>query len=443
MLFTLFSTKYIYRSIRQVIPFWGLFLLPGLLLVANGCSMIPPGDAQTEDASANQQVPKSPAVDVAVAQYGSLEKDMQFVGTTFPLQEVSLRSRIEGQILALNVGVGDRVTKGQVLARIDDSLNKASVLEAEAELAALRSEVTSLQADVSDGLTQINQAKIVLQQAKSDLIRSNQLVQEGAVTRQSAEQAQNAVDNARQALVSAQQQVANRTSSVTAAKRRVAAQQAIVDQERQRQSFTLLTSPVTGSVMTKVLEPGDLAQVGDQVLQLGDFSQIKVRAQISELELNKIRLGQSAKVQLDALPGQTFMGKVTQISLAADATARLIPVEVTIPKLDDRIGRGLLARVIFTQQAPNQVIIPESATQIALDQTKEVRAEADNLATIFVLQEDGEQAKVIAREVKIGDRINSQVEIISGLEPGERFVVRSSGDLQDGDPVKLSFLSES
>ena len=402
---------------------------------------MPSGDAQSDSRPKQQQ--KTLSVDVGVARQGALEKDPEYVGTTYPVREVSLRSRIEGQILDLKVDVGDRVEQGQVLAIIDNSISKATVLEAQAELAALQSEVSSLEAGVNESQTQIEQAKITLKQAQSDLARSNQLVREGAITRQSAEQAQNTVDNAQQALQSAEQQVVNRSSAVVAAQRRVTAQEALVAQEQQRESFTTLTSPVTGSVLERVLEPGDLAQVGDEVLQLGDFNQIQVQVRISELELGKIRVGQTAQVQLDALPEQTFTGEVTQISLAADATARLIPVEVTIPNTDRRIGRGLLARVNFGQQSDRAIVIPETAVQVASDRVKEISNDSADTATIFILQEEGENATVTAREVKLGERANSQVEILSGLEPGEKFVVRSSGDLQDGDRVNLSFLSES
>jgi len=443
MSFEFFFTKYIDRLTRQFTPIYCLLLFPGCFLLVNGCSPIPSGKAQSNSGS-TRQVQLSPSVDVEVARQSSLEMENQYVGTTFPLQEVSLRSRIEGQILELNVDVGDRVAKGQILARIDDSINTSSVLETEAELEAMRSEVTSLEAGVRESLTQVKQAKIVLQQAQSDLIRSNQLVQEGAVSQQSAEQAQNDVNNAQQALVSAQQQIANRNGSVAAAQRRVAAQQAIVAQEQKRKSFTLLRSPVKGSVIAKALEPGDLAQVGDQVLQLGDFSQIKVQVQISELELGKIRVGQPAQVRLDAFPEKTFKGKVTQISLAADPTARLVPVEITIPQLDDRFGRGLLARVSFVEQNKVSIVIPESAlVQKSTEQIKEIGDNSPDLATVFILQKEEEQTTVKARQVKLGDRANSQVEILSGLKPGERFVVRSSSNLQDGDRVRQSFLSES
>lgn len=245
-----FFTKHIDCSSNRFTFISCSILLPGLLILTTGCNPIPPGDAQGDSPPTKQQQ-KALSVDVAVASQGSLEKDIEYVGTTYPVREVSLRSRIEGQILDLNVDVGDRVEQGQILGRIDDSINEATVLEAEAELAALQSEVTSLQADVDQGLTQIKQAKITLQQAQSDLARSNQLVKEGAVTQRSAEQAQNALDNAQQALKSAQQQVTNRDSAVVAAQRRVAAQEALVAQEQKRQSFTTLTSPVTGSVLER------------------------------------------------------------------------------------------------------------------------------------------------------------------------------------------------
>lgn len=429
------------QSISSAKLIYWLLLLPGLLLFSTGCGLLPPGDAQTESSSSQQQ-PQSVAVDAAVASLGSLEKDTEYVGTTFPVREVSLRSRIEGQILDLTVDVGDRVERGQVLARIDDSISASTVVEAEAEVAALQSEVASLEADVNDTRAQVEQAQLELKQAQSDAARTNQLFEQGAISEQEAELDRTAVGTAQQTLQSAQQQVQNRSSAVVAAQRRVAAQEAIVAQEQQRQSFTTLTSPVTGSVLERVLEPGDLAQVGDEVLQLGDFSQIQVRVQVSELELAGIRQGQTARVELDALPEQTFTGEVTQISLAADATARLIPIEVTIPNSDRRIGRGLLARVNFGQQNDKSVVVPETAVRVASEGAKSQDSESDT-ATIFVLKQEGEQATVTAREVKIGDRANSRVEILSGLEPGEEFVVRSSGNLQDGDSVRLSFISES
>jgi RND family efflux transporter MFP subunit len=411
----------------------------GVLLFPVGCSAIGQGEAQNTPPEVEQSQ-QPVAVDVAIARQVKLETTAEYTGTTLPYREVSVRSQVEGQLLDIAVDVGNAVQQGQVVAQIDDNLLTAAVTEAEAEVAALQAEVASLQAEVNDAQAAVERAKLELQQAQSDAARSQQLYQEGAISEQNFELSQTAVGTATQTLRSAQQQVQNQIAAVNAAQRRVTAQQALVTQARQRQSYTTLTASVNGSVLERVLEPGDLAQPGSEILRLGDLSQVKVRVQISELELNDIRLGQPAQVRLDAFPNQTFTGKVSQISPVADPTARLVPIEVTIPNQERRIGSGLLARVNFETQTTQQVVIPETAIQISSGNDKSNTNE--QTATIFVVNGKGEQATVQARTVKIGDRADNRLEILSGLEPGEQYVIRSSGELQDGEKVRLSFISE-
>lgn len=415
--------------------------LVGALLV-NGCNVMPSGDAQTRPNAQNRD--GAVAVDAAVAEVGSLKSEQSYTGTTRPFREVSLRAQAEGRITDIAVNVSDPVQAGQVLARLDGTIANSAVAQAEAEVAARESEVASLQAEVEEARTQVERSRLELQQARSDYQRQAQLFRQGAVSEQATETARTRVGTAEQALRSAEKQVGNRQQAVVASTKRIAAQQAIVNQERERQSYSELTSPVTGSVLARPTEPGNLAQPGSEVLRLGDFNQVKVEVRVSELELSKIRVGQSAQVRLDALPNQTLTGQVTRISPAAESRARLIPVEVTIPNSTRQIGSGLLARVNFQQQQGQRIVVPETATQIG---TKPQRGQQQDQpqpksVTMYVITRSGEQASVSPRQVQLGDRADGRVEVLSGLNPGESFVVRSSGELKEGASVRLSVISQ-
>jgi multidrug efflux pump subunit AcrA (membrane-fusion protein) len=393
-----------------------------------GCGLISRTEA---DAQSEPRGGGATAVDVAVASTEALEESLEYTGTTQPVREVSLRSQAEGRLLNLNVDAGDGVRRGQILARLDDALLVTAVSEADAELAALRSEVARAEAQVGNAQARAEQARLELKQAEADATRLQRLAAAGAISEQEAELAQTAAATARANLNSALKQIGTEEQAVAAAKGRVAAQQATVAQNRERQSYALLASPINGVVLERVTEPGNLVTPGSEVLKLGDFSQVKVVVPVSELELADIRIGQAVTVRLDAFANETFPGKVTRISPAADPVARQVPVEVTIPNSNNRIGSGLLARVSFAESGSTPVVVPQTALQ-----------GEQETATVFVVTGNGNEATVTARAVQIGDRANGKVEILSGLQPGERFVARSARPLQDGDSVRLSVLSE-
>jgi HlyD family secretion protein len=285
-------------------------------------------------------------------------------------------------------------------------------------------------------------------QAQADSQRQQQLVKQGAIAQQTAQQARTQAQTAAQELRAATEQVRTEQQAVAAAQGRVVAQQAVVAQAKERRSYTRLTSPITGVVTEKVTEPGNLLQAGGEVLKIADFNRIKVVVQVSELELAQIQVGQSVQVRLDAFPNQTLIGRVARISPTADATARLIPVEVVIPNSDGKIGSGLLARVNFATQAAQRVVVPQIAIQKearnkASSQPTVTKEESDEQnGTLFVITNVEGKAKVTARAVTLGKKADGKVEILSGLQPGDRYVVRSGKSLKDGDAVRLSIISE-
>ncbi len=470
-------------------------VLAALSVALAGCGRQAPGGgaaAQTGQAGAGRAGGPA-AVDVVLASEGTLRPEREYTGTTRPTREVTLRARTEGRLLTLAADVGDRVARGQVLARLDDDLLRAAVSQAEAELASRQSELTSAQTQVGAARTRVEQARLNLTQQRADADRYAFLAREGAGPRQTAEQARTAALTGAQVLRSEEQQVRNLQAAVQAAQARVRAQRAAVAQQRERLSYAVLRSPVTGYVTQKLSDVGNLVQPGGEILRLGDFRLAQVDVQVSELELPGIRLGQTVRVLLDAYGDRQFLGRVDRISPQADPVTRLVPVTITLPNPDSRIGGGLLARARFGQTAERKIVIPETALQTAgrgpgaggpapggppagaagapqaggADAVRARTASAgdqENVETVFVIAGEGGTAAsagaangreggqaprasartytVAARRVRVGARADGQAEILSGLRAGDRVVSRSAGPLTDGAPVRPSILSE-
>ncbi len=381
----------------------------------------PPGQAQP------------PAVDVAVAQMGTVADTLDYTATTQPLEQATLRSRSEGLVLELRVDVGDPVQRDQVIGRVDDLLLQADLAQAQAELAAREADVLRAQTQILQAQSQVERERVALQQAQADAQRLTGLAQEGALSQQDAEQAQTAERTAEQALRSAENQVNLEEQGLVASRERVRIQQAVIQQIQERQSQTLLRAPMDGIVLNRLISLGDLVRPGEEVLTVGNLSQFKLVLQLSELDLGRVQIGQQVTARLDAFGDEPFMGQISQISPVADPSARLIPVEVLIPNPDGRISSGLLARVqIQVGEATTRVVVPESA----------LRSNTEGDPVVYVAARTGETVLIEARPVTVGSRSDGQVEILSGLEAGEPYVTRADGQLQDGQTVRLSILSE-
>ncbi|AFZ58065.1 efflux RND transporter periplasmic adaptor subunit [Anabaena cylindrica FACHB-243] len=414
------------------------FCLLGLLTASCGSLPKESAEAQSRQPGGRERGNNETAVDIAIAQTNLLSPSAEYIGNTTAFRIVSVRSQVEGRLLALNLDVGDTVQRGQIISQLDDVLLKTGLQQAEAELAARQSEVARAMTQVSNANAEVEKARLEVVQAKADSQRQQKLLKEGAISEQVAQQAQTKAQTAAQALQATIAQVRTEKQAVAAAQGIVFAQQAAVSAAKERRSYSRLISPITGIVTEKVTEPGNLLQPGNEVLKIGDFSRIKVVVQVSELELGKIQVGQSVKVRLDAFPETNIMGRVTRISPTADSTARLVPVEVVIPNSGGKIGSGLLARVNFTSGTPQRVVVSQTAIT---DSQRQTRQEENN-GKLFVLDEKDGQPKVKERTVTLGKTANGKVEILSGLQPGESYVVRSSQPLKDGAVVKLSILSE-
>lgn len=444
-------------------------LLP-VVIVVSGCSFFPSSREGPGAAGAGPGRPRQAdgpvAVQTAQAKAGSVSGLLTYTGTTRPSQQVTLRSQVSGEVVDLAVDVGDAIAQNQPLAQLDGNQQTTSFNQAQAELSARRAETAQAQVSIRDAQAAVVQAQATFDQAQIDATRLRQLADQGAISQQAAEAAELAVTNAQQQVASAQAQVGAQQQAAEAATDRIDAQQAVLAQTQQQLSYADLRSPLTGVVLSRDVDIGDVVESGDAILELGDLNRLEVTVQVSELDIGQLSVGQAARVQLDAFPGEgSIPGEIEQIAPVADSTSRLVPVQVIIPNFEGRIGSGLLARVQFSpggqtgQQA--SVVVPASALtlqQNSADEsasaeeivTEETIAEetvaeetiADNSSTVFVIEGEGEQAKAIAQAVRVGENDQNRVTILSGLEPGSTFVVQSDRPLTSGQLVRLSILSE-
>lgn len=377
---------------------------------------------------------KIPTVDVAVADEDNSDNYREYVGTIEPQTSAVLRSQVEGRLLNLQVAVGDRVSKNQIVGSLDDSLLAATVQQERGELASLESELIREQLNIKNAQINLQEAKINLEQAKSDAQRYSGLAEIGAISQQQAESFQTTAKVAQQTVFLAEEEVNIAKTAVTTARGRIAAQQAAIAESLQRQSYSQLTAPITGIVISKNQEPGNLVREGEEILAIGDFSAVKIFTAISAVDLNLITIGQTVRVELDALKDKVFRGKVTKINPVANADTRKIGIEVTVVNPNNQIKGGLLASVQLPKIARQQVSVPQTA----------ITEEAGTNYVFVLTKEDAKQrqAKVSKRPVQIEEISQKRVFITEGLQTGEKYVLRSSQPLKDNEIVNLSILSE-
>lgn len=398
-----------------------------------GTDSTPISPGSPTDAESLARLSEAIAIETTTVALATLDPSSSYTGTTAPAQEVILKAEVAGPLVEMAVAVGDRIQQGQYLAQIDDGIINAAVLEEQALLASLEAELMEAETALSEAKVRAEQAQLDRQQTEQDNTRIQSLAEDGAVAQQEADLAQTTRNIAQTAVQAAQEQVQARQANVEAAQQRVEAQKAALLQMRQQQANTVFTAPITGKVLEQFVESGSTLQIGDRLLHLGNFETLTIGLQISDLDIGSIQLGQSVSVTLDAFPSQTFTGRVSQISPAADPISRLVPVEISVPNREERIGSGLLARVAIASDAADTIIIPISALDVGDSN--------DGTPTVFVLATK-DSSTVTAQSVELGKKNDQLIEIKAGLEPGDIIVTQSDNPLSNGQTIRLSILSQ-
>ena len=312
----------------------------------------------------------------------------QFSGVVEAADRSSIGFEVSGNVREVRVDVGDKITKGQVLAVLDKRTYNIDVKSAEAEL---------------------GRAKVQLADKRNDLDRFQRINKQdpGAVSQASLDQSQAAVDGARK-------QVQFRKSQLKLAQR---------DLEK-----TVLRAPFDGVIANRYIDAFNEVARGQKCFDVFENTGMEVAVSIPEDAIDDIRMEQEGEIRFSVIADRTYQGRVTEISKVA-GTANAFPIKLTVEDPDQRIRPGMTARVTLLLAGDDQkaaYLIPISAV-----------AQRGESKKGFVFTYDPQTSTVKQSKIEASSVRGNSVLITEGVKDGDIIAVAGVSFLEDGQEVKL------
>ncbi len=363
-----------------------------LLLLLSACD----GEARGAEGEGRGGGASRIPVEVVDAERRSFEGSVEAQANVLPLRQEALVPRVPGRIEHIAVEEGDRVEEGQEVARLDQRDYRLALREADANLAAARANARL--------------AAIGVESATTRQGRMKALADAGAIA---ATEMDKVVDGRRMG-----------EAQSSAAEAQVQLAEVGLAAARTKIADTVLHAPFAGVVIKRLLDEGSFCGMSPEtaaVMVVADLSVVKVQGSVGERELHLVRRDLPARVTVDARPGEVFEGVVEVVSPMVDPRSRTASVTVRVDNPEGRLQPGMAARLEVSLGAREAIALPHEAL---------VRAGEGEAAEVFVVDREGRARR---REVRVGARHGAHVEIVEGLEPGERVVRSNQALLTDGD----------
>ena len=253
-----------------------------------------------------------------------------------------------------------------------------------------------------------------------------------------------------QTAISNQQTVQLRRDDITAAqaalqqaRSAVQVQQATLAYDQQQISYASIRSPIDGIVAARETEPGQVASPGTNLMRVVNVKTVYYEPTVSETDFSHTTVGDPVQVQVDALPSRSFSGIVKAVYPAASSGSRQFTLRVAVPNPTNELRPGMFARgTLLDDMHRNAVVIPVSALVPILNNSTDAASSVGSATggttlppqQVFLL---GSGGKAVARKVKTGIVTQTQVEVTSGLQPGDSLITVGQGQLQPGQTVKV------
>jgi membrane fusion protein YbhG len=262
---------------------------------------------------------------------GGAAKPVSVTGTVEATQ-VDVSVKITGRIVVRLVKEGDRVTRGQVLVRLDDAELAADVRRQDAALRSAQATLRDLEKgarpqEIEDARAAVSSTEATRSMTERELSRNEQLFRQNLIAAQDVDRARQAFEVARAQERSARERLGlllagSRPDQVDAARWQVTQAESALTQAQSRLREARVVSPIDGVVLRKNLEAGETANPGVPILTLVNPKDVWLRAYVPETEVGRLKVGDTATLRVDAFPDRVFSGRLIEIGSEAEFTPR-------------------------------------------------------------------------------------------------------------------------
>ncbi|MBX9959866.1 MAG: efflux RND transporter periplasmic adaptor subunit, partial [Burkholderiaceae bacterium] len=302
---------------------------------------------------------------------GPLQSAVSASGAVSPVTQVTVGTQVSGQIKDLYVDFNSEVKAGQLIAVIDPETFEYRVRSAQADVDAARAVVQTALANVVAAKAQVSRAQTDLAEARRAHERNLMLVDKGFIAQSTADQSNALVNTSSESVKAAEAQLGVSQAQVQSAQASVAQREAALAQARVDLARTRITSPVNGIVIKRAIEKGQTVAASLQAPELfiiaRNLRDMQVEASIDEADVGRIRAGQKASFTVDAFPGRSFEGQISQVRKAALNVSNVVTyvAVVTFSNTDGRLLPGMTANVrVITDQRDNVLKVPNAALRV-------------------------------------------------------------------------------
>lgn len=323
-------------------------------------------------------------MDVGDVIRGPLEQSIPLSGTLQPYARTVVKSKVAGEVRDVRVREGTTVRRGDVLAELDDTELRARVAEKRAALEAARAQ---------------------LDLARKNWAMNEQLLEQKFISRNAADTVANGVEVARANMGVAEAQL---------------------ELARKALSDARVVAPMSGIVAERFSLPGEKVPIDARIVSLVDLSRLELEADVPASDIGLVAVGAAVTFRIEGLPDRAFEGRVERINPTADERSRTVKVYAVLSNADGQLRGGMFAKGQLT------------AGTVASATLAPIAAVREEGADVFVYTVAGET--VGRKAVRLGARDSGRgvVQVLEGLEPGERVLNANLGNVRPGDRVRVA-----